>query len=1580
MTTYLLTEARKTAKACQGRLAPPPAERRSSPESRTIRRSFHKKMKKNLTLPQSAANLHPKLCSKSQINNSHLRKLMKKTFPHDARPTESQEEQRSLLHFAVPLRRLRLAMGGFSLALIFLSIPTATAQTNTTARKPNQDFDTSFAPKGIWSDGETTWVAKGGSNAKLYAYNSDTKSRDSSQDFTTLSDAGNIGPSGIWSDGTTMWVANSNGDNVDDPADKIYAYKMSDKSRDASEDFTLASGNFHPTGIWSDKTTMWVADTAADKLYAYKMSDKSRDGEKDIVISNLIGRRRGEWNPFIQGLWSDGTTIWASEFAGRKEDGSPKDIGHKIYAFKLSNNEERDATKDFNTLTAAGNRIPRDIWSDGKTMWVADSQDSKIYAYHALFFAARNPAQEFNTLKAARNTAPHGLSSNGQTLWVTDWSDHKLYAYDLATKQRDPTKDFDTLETAENTGPKGIWSNDTTMWVADWNADKLYAYNLATKQRDPTKDFNTLKAAGNTNPTGIWSNDTTMWVADTADRIYAYKMSDKSRDAAKDIDTNSLIGNRYIQGIWSDGTTLWAVDYTGQDNNVGNKIYAFNLSARTRDAAKDFETLNAAGNHRPRGLWSDGTTMWVMDDEDGKIYAYRLSDAASLSALTLTSKIPLSKTTFANRSLSLSPAFNGAIARYTASPVPYTSTNLTVSPTKLQPNATVSILPTDADTTTAGHQVNLAVGDNEVTITVTNPNSLPRTRTYTVNVHREFFTSHNLLHDFALVSSNSAPYGLWSDGKTMWVADIGQDKVFAYNWTTKQHDPAKDFTLASRNTAPRGIWSNEKTMWVADRDDDKIYAYKMSNKSRDTSKDFDTLKGAKNFEPRGIWSDGVTMWVSDETAGRIYAYKMSDKSRDISKDFNKGSNPLLQDAGNTSPGDLWSDGVTMWVANSDTNSAKIYAYKLTGECRESGNDFNSLQVVGNHSPSGLWSDGSTMWVLDGDDKKLYAYNQPLSGNASLKSLNLSGVYISTNLFSEAFSKDAPHYTDSEVRYDDAYVVYSTTTSTTVEPTLSDSSAAFNIQPSDADPNTPGHQVTLAEGNNTITITVTAENGNIKQHTVTVARDSGGYTPIKNFNLAIGNSSPIGVWSKGTNMWMANDTTDNVGDRIYAYDKNDTGGLTANSINNISLINGNNDPGGLWSNDTTMWVMDSTDKKIYAYDLLTTNKVRVDTKDFNRLWTTNHPEIDREGLNEPRGFWSDDTTMWVANEAFTGANNSRKIFAYTINDTNLVANTTNIITLDDRNAKPRDIWSNETTMWVADAGEDRIFAYNMWTTIESNRVWGGNHDSNKDIDTSKVSRNDDKGRGIWSDGTTMWVTGSGRKVYAFNLPQSSSGASTNSDDFDDSTLSVLRLSGIELNPVFSPDNLFYTAVVDHTVATTTVTATPNDSEATVDILWASNRASTSLTASRGPRVSLKEGYNIIAVDVTAENGSIQTYLVEVTRSAAPPLSGGPLPQSFRPLAIGNNPTASSSADEGWMSRLMSAETLTDGGVRFVFLVPHEELKIETTPDLLAGEWRPLPDDEFKMIRERNNVDGQVRLTVILPQADGKQRFLRLTTQR
>ena len=59
-----------------------------------------------------------------------------------------------------------------------------------------------------------------------------------------------------------------------------------------------------PTGMWSDGTTLWIADYADNKLYAYKMSDRTRDEPKDISPP-------GSDN--ISGIASDGATLWISQ-------------------------------------------------------------------------------------------------------------------------------------------------------------------------------------------------------------------------------------------------------------------------------------------------------------------------------------------------------------------------------------------------------------------------------------------------------------------------------------------------------------------------------------------------------------------------------------------------------------------------------------------------------------------------------------------------------------------------------------------------------------------------------------------------------------------------------------------------------------------------------------------------------------------------------------------------------------------------------------------------------------------------------------------------------------------------------------------------------------------------------------------------------------------------------------------------------------------------------------------------------------------------------------------------------------------
>ena len=528
----------------------------------------------------------------------------------------------------------------------------------------------------------------------------------------------------------------------------------------------------------------------------------------------------------------------------------------------------RDADKDFDDLSDDGITSLTGIWSDNTTMWMADSSDDKLYAY-TLTTKARDAGKDFDTLDAD-NDAPYGMWSNGATMWVTDSSDDKLYAYDMNTKARDADKDFDTLSDAGLSIPIAIWSDGTTMWVSQWRNNKLFAFNLSTKARDDTKDFTNLNAAGNDYTAGIWSNGITMWVADGDDyKIYSYVHrvlgsdttlsaisldgtdltpfdSDSAShrhfvesdvteitvaatatdDAAsveitspadaddtedghqvsigegtttvtftvtaedgtsqeqtlsiikpsnayfdwkqtEDFDTLADAGNQLPVAIWSDGTTMWVAD------NQDAKIYAYDLTTKARDETKDFDTLAAADNTAPTGMWSDGTTMWVLDWGDDKIYAYDLATKAR-------------------------------------------------DPDK------------DFETLETGS-----------------------------------LQSHT---------------GIWSDGTTMWVVDRTGDKLSAYDMATKAHEPDKDFNnlYSSGASEPQGIWSGGRTMWTGDHSDKKLYAYNMETKAHDPDKDFNTLAATGNERPYGIWSDGITLWVADHDDDKLYSYNLSrDEALDL---------------------------------------------------------------------------------------------------------------------------------------------------------------------------------------------------------------------------------------------------------------------------------------------------------------------------------------------------------------------------------------------------------------------------------------------------------------------------------------------------------------------------------------------------------------------------------------------------------------------------------------------------------------------------------------------------------------------------
>ncbi len=930
---------------------------------------------------------------------------------------------------------------------------------------------------GIWSNGETMWVADY-FDARLYAYRLSDGSRDNPRDFSLAS--ANDRPFGIWSDGETMWV-------VDGDDDKIYAYRMSDRSRDSARDFSLASANDRPFGIWSDGETMWVTDISA-KLYAYRLSDGSYYlSGRDF---NSLQAAGNDWPE--AGIWSDGETMWVV-------DGNDD----KIYAYRMSD-RSRDSSRDIDIVAGGTNTRQRGIWSDGETIWVADEDTEKVYVYQmpfpdvALSQLAIGPApivfrpyvlsyhigvanevtqvtvasyprvntatidingssvssgsghavslaegrnvititvtaqdgtttreytvtadrgsnapfgwkvtDDFNDLGLDSGVTPRGIWSSGTTMWVAcatgnDNIGANLCSYSMSTKMRG-IDGFHTLGTWGNNSPRGIVSDGTTMYVADVRDAKIYAYKMSSYARDSSKEIDLLTAAGNTVPTGITIYIGGIYVADSSDdKIYAYQRHTKQRLTHFDYNTLVVAGNNFPAGIWTDGNTMWVADLGDPP-----KLYAY--TGWSRNASKDFNTLKAAGNTSPRGIWSDGETMWVADSGKNRIFSYNMPSRAdaTLSGLTVIPDHIMS--------------FSRDVTAYHLG-VTNDVTQVWVMPTVNQPGAIID-LDGSSIASGAAHSISLSEGRNDVTLTVTADDGRT-TRVYTVTVGRSVSTEYgwNAVEDFNTLNAaeNDYPTSLWSDGTTIWVSDLADEKLYAYNRSTRVRDPGKDFDTLGPvgNTSPRGMWSDGKTMWIADPGDERIYAYNIATKSHDRSKDFNTLGAAGNQYPTGLWSDGATLWVVDSQDDKIYAYNLATKVRDAAKDFNNLSGVIGQLAG------IWSDGTTMWVVEdrgvNQVGDDKVYAYDMATKARDETKDFDGLTAAGNEEPSGVWSDGTTMWVANyerrtsnnaGDrirhySSKIYAYNMPSSGGTTGAATDFNGDgrtdFVDFFLFADAY--------------------------------------------------------------------------------------------------------------------------------------------------------------------------------------------------------------------------------------------------------------------------------------------------------------------------------------------------------------------------------------------------------------------------------------------------------------------------------------------------------------------------------------------------------------------------------------------------
>ena len=239
--------------------------------------------------------------------------------------------------------------------------------------------------------------------------------------------------------------------------------------RDINVDVTIAGTDYEPVdGLWSDGTTLWASDNAEDRILAFNLADGARDSGKDIVSDSGAQPR---------GLWGRQGTLWAVTSSGSGATPTTLD------GFSLAEGSTFGDRTGRVTLgpTPAQSDAPQagfGLWADDDTFWVVSSSTALFaYDWATTGTLARETAKEVSPIVPDPTTIT-ALWGDGATMWIATETSHDtrtLYAVDWRAGTTNQDHEI-TLRSAQGI-PRGLWSDGELIWVSS-GRDDLYAYPL----------------------------------------------------------------------------------------------------------------------------------------------------------------------------------------------------------------------------------------------------------------------------------------------------------------------------------------------------------------------------------------------------------------------------------------------------------------------------------------------------------------------------------------------------------------------------------------------------------------------------------------------------------------------------------------------------------------------------------------------------------------------------------------------------------------------------------------------------------------------------------------------------------------------------------------------------------------------------------------------------------------------------------------------------------------------------------------------------------------------------------------------
>ena len=813
------------------------------------------------------------------------------------------------------------------IALAVLGALLLTPEVQAQSRDSGSDFTLDAAngyPTGIWSDETTLWAADF-EDDKLYAYRMSDRSRDSGKDFNTLSAAGNKFPEGIWSDGTTMWVA-------DTGRDMLFAYNAATMARDADKDFTLDLGNDFPVGIWSNGYTMWVVDWRDAKLYAYSMSDRSRDAGKDFALDTD--------DESTEGLWSVGATMWV---ASRDDD--------KLYAYDW-NNPPTGAPTIIGRV-----RVDETLTAGTSAIADADGLDDAVFRYQ---WVSNDGNADTDILDATRSTYILAPSDRGRTVKVrVSYTDDRGNEESL------------TSEPTGRIGAPGICDR-TPAVMAAIVARMPGVGDCSEVSETRLRTWTGSQHFGPGVTPGLYLQGRVLSALQTGDfrDLHTLRALDLNRNFLETVPDGLFEDLRAVEEFYLSGNLLTELP-DGVFDGQGEELSLLDLSANRLELMSEgmlrnlagLVSLSLSGNglvHLPAGLFDDLVELEELDLSANSID--ELPDGVFDGSLELRD-LDLS----INEIADLPEGVFGGLGDLQ-------SLSLAGNDLKSLPENVFADLGSLGELDLSGNELkDLPVGVFEGLSGLTdldagdNPGApftftteLERRGDDTVMVR---LTEGATPFDLKIVLSArngdlSAETVTIASGSSY--SDVVEVRARReHHLVTVEIDSVAFLVPAGGSTSGiRADRGSAMFMWIG-----------RPLVQREWIQDEDFALHPENASPKSIWSDGETLWVGDDTAAKVFAYKLWDDPGTEASEYGTRDPGIDVPALGQEDFYVTGHGSRLYVAEESLDGASrdVFGYDLTNYTRAEDRDFvyGGLNVAGGvFIVRGTATDGRHLWITN----------------------------------------------------------------------------------------------------------------------------------------------------------------------------------------------------------------------------------------------------------------------------------------------------------------------------------------------------------------------------------------------------------------------------------------------------------------------------------------------------------------------------------------------------------------------------------------------------------------------------------------